>query len=43
MKLGVFAIDFDPDLFARIGFESIVFPFNTSREILRRRNYGEYT
>lgn len=35
MRLGVFAIDFDPDLFTRIGFESVVFPFNTSREILK--------
>ena len=36
MKLGVFAIDFDPELFIEIGIDSLIFPFNTPKDILKR-------
>ena len=36
MKLGVFAIDFDSDFFLKIGVESLVLPFDTPKEILKR-------
>lgn len=36
MKLGIFVIDFDPELFIKIGVDSLVFPFNTSEEVLGR-------
>ena len=36
MKLGVFAVEFDPDFFLEIGFESLVFPFDTPRDVLKR-------
>ena len=36
MKLGVFAVEFDPDFFLEIGVDSLVFPFDTSKDVLRR-------
>lgn len=35
MRLGVFAADFDPDFFLKMGFESIVFPFSTPKSVLK--------
>ena len=35
MKLGIFAVDFDPEFFLEIGADSLIFPFDTPRSILR--------
>lgn len=35
MKLGIFAVEFDPDFFLKIGAESLVFPFETPKDILK--------
>jgi len=35
LKLGIFAIKFDPELFLEIEIESLVFPFDTSKDILK--------
>ena len=35
MKLGVFAVEFDPEIFLEIGFESLVFPFDTPKDVLK--------
>jgi len=35
LKLGVFAVEFDPEFFLEIGVESLVFPFNTPKDILK--------
>lgn len=35
VAIGVFAIEFDPDFFLKMGFESIVFPFETPKSVLR--------
>jgi len=36
MRIGAFAIDFDPDFFLEMGFESLVFPFDTPKDVLRQ-------
>jgi len=36
LKLGVFAVEFDPEFFLEIGVESLVFPFDTPKDVLKR-------
>ena len=36
MKLGIFAVEFDPEFFLEIGVESLVFPFDTPKDILKK-------
>jgi hypothetical protein len=35
MKIGVFAVDFEPDLFVEMGVDSLIFPFDTPNNVLR--------
>jgi hypothetical protein len=35
MKLGVFTIDFEIEVLRKIGVETLIFPFNTKKEILK--------
>jgi hypothetical protein len=35
MKIGVFAVDFEPDLFVEMGVDSLIFPFDTPKGVFR--------
>jgi len=36
IKIGVFAAEFDPEFFLEMGVESLVFPFSTPKDVLKR-------